>query len=272
MPLAARAAELSWYHTLELAPGVVTDGFFDTRVTLPKVPLPADLTGMRCLDVGTWDGYWAFELERRGAACVTAIDIEDPLRWDWPPQAAFGAANDARVGYLRSFKSGAAGFALAKEALGSTVERVDCSVYDLDPAVHGTFDFVFMGSLLLHLRDPVAALAAVRTVCAGEAVLAESVELLPSLARPRTPTARLEGLDESWWWQPNVAGFRRMVASAGFEILEQTGLYFLPTGTAHPRPPLRTAWRSLGTARGRERIVTRVKGIPHTAVRARPLR
>jgi hypothetical protein len=62
-----------------------------------------------------------------------------------------------------------------------------------------------------------------------------------------------------------------MVASAGFELLEQTGIYFLPTGPAHPRPPLRTAWRSLGSAGGRERIVTRVKGIPHTAVRARPL-
>ncbi len=270
--LAARAAQLSWYHTLELAPGVVSDAFFDTRPTVARVPMPADLTGKRCLDVGTWDGFWAFEMERRGAASVTAIDIDDPHRWDWPPHSTVGAANDARLGYLRTFKSGAASFALAKEAFGSAVERIDCSVYDLDPAVHGTFDFVFLGSLLLHLRDPIRALDRVRGVCGGEAVLAESIELLPSITRPRTPTARLDGLDESWWWQPNAAGFRRMVASAGFETLEQTGIYFLPTGTAHPRPPLRTAWRSLGTARGRERIVTRVKGIPHTAVRVRPLR
>ena len=269
--LAARAAELSWYHTIELAPGVVTDAFFDTRPTVARVPLPADLTGKRCLDVGTWDGFWAFEMERRGAASVTAIDIEDPLRWDWPPQAAFAAANDARLAYLRTFKSGAAAFALAKDALGSSVERIDCSVYDLDPELHGTFDVIFLGSLLLHLRDPIHALDRVRRVCGGEAVIAESIELLPSLVRPRTPTARLEGLDQSWWWQPNAAGFRRMVESAGFQLLEQTGIYFLPTGPAHPRPPLRTAWRSLGSAGGRERIVTRLKGIPHTAVRARPL-
>ena len=269
--LAARAAKLSWYHTLELAPGVVTEGFFDTRPTVARVPLPADLTGKRCLDVGTWDGFWAFEMERRGAAAVTAIDIEDPERWDWPPQARFAEANAARLGYLRSFKSGAASFALAREALGSAVERRDCSVYDLDPAVHGTFDVVFMGSLLLHLRDPVRALDRVRGVCGGEAVFAEAVELFSTLARPRTATARLDGLDQSWWWQPNAAGFRRMVRSAGFEICEQTGLYFLPTGAAHPRPPLRAAWRELGTAGGREKIVTRVKGIPHTAVRARPL-
>jgi tRNA (mo5U34)-methyltransferase len=270
--LAARAAELSWYHTLELAPGVTTPGFFDTRPTVAKVPLPADLTGKRCLDVGTWDGFWAFEMERRGAASVTAIDIEDPTRWDWPPQSRFGSAGEGRLAYLSQFKSGAASFALAKDVLGSSVERLDCSVYDLDPAVHGTFDFIFLGSLLLHLRDPVLALDRVRGVCGGEAVLAESIELLPSLTRPRTPTARLDGLDESWWWQPNAAGFRRMVQSAGFEILERTGIYFLPLGEAHPKPPLHTAWRSLGTARGRERIVTRVKGIPHTAVRVRPLR
>jgi tRNA (mo5U34)-methyltransferase len=269
--LAARASELSWYHTVELAPGVVTDGFFDTRPTVAKVPMPADLTGKRCLDVGTWDGFWAFEMERRGAASVTAIDIEDPSRWDWPPQSNFGEAYTGRLGYLSTFKSGAASFALAKEAHGSAVERLDCSVYDLDPAVHGRFDFVFLGSLLLHLRDPIRALDAVRGVCGGEAVFAESIELIPSITRPRTATARLEGLDQSWWWQPNAAGFRRMVLSAGFEILDRTGIYFLPLGTAHPKPPLHTAWRALGTAGGRERIVTRVKGIPHTAVRARPL-
>jgi tRNA (mo5U34)-methyltransferase len=269
--LAARASELSWYHTVELAPGVVTDGFFDTRPTVAKVPMPADLAGKRCLDVGTWDGFWAFEMERRGAASVTAIDIEDPSRWDWPPQSNFGEAYTGRLGYLSTFKSGAASFALAKEAHGSAVERLDCSVYDLDPAVHGRFDFVFLGSLLLHLRDPIRALDAVRGVCGGEAVFAESIELIPSITRPRTATARLEGLDQSWWWQPNAAGFRRMVLSAGFEILDRTGIYFLPLGTAHPKPPLHTAWRALGTAGGRERIVTRVKGIPHTAVRARPL-
>jgi tRNA (mo5U34)-methyltransferase len=268
--LAERAAALSWYHSIELGAGVVTPGFFDTRPTVGKVPLPARLDGKRCLDVGTWDGFWAFELERRGAASVTAIDIEDPSRWDWPPHTLVGSARADRLRYLQEFKSGAASFALAKEALDSSVERIDCSVYDLDPEVHGTFDFVFLGSLLLHLRDPVRALEKVRSVCTGEAVIAETIELLPSLARPRTPTARLEGLDQSWWWQPNAAAFRRMVRSAGFEITERTGIYFLPTGAAHPQPPVTRMLRGALTAAGREKLVIRLKGIPHTAVRVRP--
>ena len=72
-----------WYHSLELAPGVVTPGWFDLRPVADRV-LPASVAGLRCLDVGTFDGFWAFELERRGAAEVVAIDILDPRQWDWP--------------------------------------------------------------------------------------------------------------------------------------------------------------------------------------------
>src|SRR6059036_774868 len=82
---AARVAEVpEWYHTVELAPGVVTPGWFDLRDLPARLPIPADLTGLRCLDIGTFDGFWAFEMERRGAAEVVAIDLIDPDRWDWP--------------------------------------------------------------------------------------------------------------------------------------------------------------------------------------------
>ena len=156
--LAERVRSHRWYHTMEIVPGLVTDGWFDLRPHVESYGLPARMDGLRALDIGTWDGFWAFEMERRGAASVTAIDIEDPARWDWPPHTDFDEGKAARLAYLAAFKSAAAPFALAREALGSCVERVDCSVYDLDPAVHGTFDVVFLGSLLLHLRDPVGAL------------------------------------------------------------------------------------------------------------------
>src|SRR5690349_7423314 len=82
--LERRIAEHPWYHTLELAPGLLTPGWFDTRAAVSEVPFPADLRGKRCLDVGTFDGFWAFEMERRGAEEVVAIDILDPRQWDWP--------------------------------------------------------------------------------------------------------------------------------------------------------------------------------------------
>lgn len=269
--LARRAAGIDWYHTIDLAPGLTTAGHFDTRPTVARVPLPARLDGKRCLDVGTWDGFWAFEAERRGAASVTAIDIEDPRRWDWPPQAFAGPVGADRLKYLDTFKNDGAGFRLAKEALGSSVDRIDCSVYELDPATHGPFDFAFIGSLLLHLRDPVRALDRIRSVLVedGTLVLAETIEYVPSLLRPRTAYARLEGLDESWWWQPNVAAVRRMVRSAGFEIEEQTGIYWMPLGAKHPKAKWSQAWRALTSPRMREKVLISLRGVPHTAVRAR---
>src|SRR6478672_7410803 len=74
---------IAWYHTLELAPGVVTPGWLDHRGILADIPLPPSLAGKRCLDVGTFNGFWAFEMERRGGE-VVAIDVLDPVRWDWP--------------------------------------------------------------------------------------------------------------------------------------------------------------------------------------------
>ena len=82
--LREHVAAHDWYHTIELAPGVVTPGWFDTRSVVDALPLPASLAGKRCLDVGTFDGFWAFELERRGAEEVIAIDVLDPKAWDWP--------------------------------------------------------------------------------------------------------------------------------------------------------------------------------------------
>ncbi len=269
--LRARVAATRWYHTIDLGGGIVTPGWFDTRATVSRVPLPASLAGLRCLDVGTWDGFWAFEMERRGAASVTAIDIDDQERWDWPPAMRLArAAHDSRR-YVEAFKAQSAGFALAREALGSRVERIDLSVHDLSPERLGEFDLVFLGSLLLHLRDPVGALDAVRSVCAGEAVIADAVDAIPSFTRPRTPTARLEGIERPWWWQPNRAALHQMVRSAGFEIVEATGVYLLPRGAAHPRPDVRGLLREARTAQGREQLIVACKGLPHAAVRARPL-
>jgi hypothetical protein len=82
--LAERVHGASWYHTMRLPGGVVTRGNFDTIAELERVPLPVSLAGKRCLDVGTADGFWAFEMERRGAKDVLAVDLRDPAALDWP--------------------------------------------------------------------------------------------------------------------------------------------------------------------------------------------
>ena len=76
-------------HALELAPGQVTEGLFDLRPYVERYGLPDRMDGMRALEVGTWDGFWAFEMERRGAE-VVALDLDDERDLDWPATAATG--------------------------------------------------------------------------------------------------------------------------------------------------------------------------------------
>ncbi len=253
-----------WYHSLEVAPGIVTPGWFDVRPVVERMPWP-DVRGKRCLDIGTWDGFLAFELERRGASEVVATDIESHDDWDWPPTIRErGAAYQAELGGPEK----GLGFRIARDLLGSSVERLQVNVYDLDPAEVGQFDVVVCGSLLLHLRDPLRALAAIRQVCSGRFLSAETIDLPLSALQPRRPAARLDGVSDLFqWWIPNRAGHVRMIEAAGFEVERSSRPYSIPFGPAHP--PRGRSRRSLAIRAGR-RLMTRTgDGVPHQAVLAR---
>src|SRR3954451_23968602 len=117
----AVASNPFWYHTIEVAPGVVTPGWFDLRPIVDVLPWP-DVRGRRCLDVGTSDGFLAFELERRGATEVVATDIGDHRDWDWPPHLRKRGPE-----YLHAVsgpKPGT-GFEIARELLGSAATRAE---------------------------------------------------------------------------------------------------------------------------------------------------
>ena len=80
--LRRRVDELDWYHTFDLPHGITTPGYFDHRGVAAKVPLP-DVSGRRCLDLASADGFWAFEMKRRGADEVVSLDLADTTRQDW---------------------------------------------------------------------------------------------------------------------------------------------------------------------------------------------
>jgi tRNA (mo5U34)-methyltransferase len=260
--LKRRIAEHEWYHTIEIAPGVVTPGWFDLRALAAEFPWPT-LTGLRCLDVGTFDGFWALQMEGRGASEVVAIDVLDPAQWDWP----VGSSSSVRDAINRR-KARGAGYELVTSLLGSSVKRRELSVYDLDPANVGMFDFVYFGSLLLHLRDPVRALERVRAVCAGSIMVVDAIDLPLSLLVPRRPVASLDGRGRPWWWKPNVAGLVRMVEAAGFVITGRPRRVFMKPGAGQPIPPIRPG--ALASKAGRENAVLRLRGDPHAVVTARP--
>jgi len=226
--------------------------------------MPASLAGKRVLDVGTFDGFWAFEMEQRGAAEVLAIDLLDPLAWDWP-----AGSSDEVVRIIGERKRAGEGFELAAEARGSSVRRQELSIYDLSPEIVGSFDFVYLGSLLLHLRDPVAGLASVRSVCKGQLLLLDAVDPLLTLMHPKRPIADLDGRRRPWWWKPNRAGLLRMLEAAGFESLGAPRWVFMPAGAGQPRPPIGAA--VLFSHAGRQALRDSWLGDPHLAILARPM-
>lgn len=252
-------AHALWYHTMEVAPGVVTPGWFDLRPVVARLPWP-DVAGKRCLDVGPYDGFLSFELERRGAAEVVAADIGSHAEWDWPPHMRARAAEELAA--LAGPEVGA-GFRIAKELLGSSVERVELSAYDLSPERVGEFDVVVCGSLLLHLRDPLRALEAIRGVCRSWFLSAETIRLGLSAAHRRKPLAELDGRSElCQWWVPNAAGHVRMVEAAGFAVERRIRPYAIPFGPRHPAR--RRTVRGLA-----RRVLTGGSGVPHSALLAR---
>ena len=226
-PADAIAANPGWYHTIELAPGVVTPGQIDLRETAEKV-LPDDLGGKRTLDVGTFDGFWAFEMERRGGD-VAAIDVPTLEAAEWPEVNRPRLEATAREWGLELGR----GFRLAAEALGSSVNRVECHVQDLArDRIGGPVDFVFSGAILLHLRDPVGALERIRSVLepGGELVILEPFSVRGTIRSPRGPIADFQPLATSFnWWLPNLAALRAWLTAARFERIERLGFHRPPS-------------------------------------------
>ena len=232
---AAVAANPHWYHTIELAPGILTPGQVDLRATAPKV-LPADLRERRALDVGTFDGFWAFELEQRGANAV-AVDVPALEAAEWPPNQRPQLEARMRDWDVQLGR----GFRLAAEVLDSSVRRIECPVYELDTErLGGAFDLVFLGALLVHLRDPVRALERIAGVLApgGELIVLETFSVADTLRSPRRPLAHFEALVTQFnWWHANLAALKAWLWTAGLTDVRLTGLHRprarRPTGGWH---------------------------------------
>ncbi|MDQ4145082.1 MAG: DUF1698 domain-containing protein [Actinomycetota bacterium] len=160
--------------------------------------IPRDLSGKAVLDVGTANGASAFEVERRGAARVVGVDIYPP---DW------------------------FGFASLRDFLGSKVEYVQASVYNLSGILDDAeFDFILFFGVLYHLRHPLLALDNLWAVSAeGGLTLIETAVADHELDRSQKRAlvrfyrrGELKG-DGSNWFAPTIAALLDWCASSGFE-------------------------------------------------------
>jgi tRNA (mo5U34)-methyltransferase len=193
-------AKTGWYHSMELPSGVI-QGFHsldNLRRRWSQFPLPDNLAGTRLLDIGTWDGWFAFEAERRGAE-VVAVDL-------------VGQEN----------------FYHAHQELKSKVRHEVCEIYRLPELKTGPFDYTLFLGVLYHLRHPLRAL---EIVCA----LTKQVAIVDSFVvddegANATPIPWMEfyehmelGNQVDNWVGPTLPCLLALCRSAGFARVEHTG-------------------------------------------------
>ncbi|MDB5689542.1 MAG: putative 3-demethylubiquinone-9 3-O-methyltransferase [Sphingomonas bacterium] len=200
----------------EVLPGIFTEGPKDVTRTLDAMGFPESLEGKRVLDIAPWNGFFGFECARRGASEVVSLGPENPMD---------------------------TGYEQTRSLLGLTnVRYVQGSVYDLPKFDLGSFDVILFLGLIYHLRHPLLALDLIYDACldqmytdtpyidnyvfdltASEETKAvflnnrEEIHKIPLLYY----TEASESGDPYNWFMPNLAAFRALVRSSGFEVVRE---------------------------------------------------
>ena len=186
-----------WWHSFELPDGRVIRGMNPLEILKQRIaqfPIPSDLNGKRVLDIGAWDGWFSFEMERRGAE-VVAVDC-----WDNP-----------RFREMHSIYS-------------SRVEYVQMDAMEIGPETVGRFDIVLFLGVLYHLKHPLLALEKVCSVTKDMAAI-DSFVLRDGLDPAAQPvlefyeTDEMEGQTDNWV-APKLACLMAMCRTAGFARVE----------------------------------------------------
>jgi tRNA (mo5U34)-methyltransferase len=206
-------AQVDWFHIMDLGKGITTPG----RITCmsPEQLGIGRLDGLTVLDIGAWDGAYSFMAERRGAKRVLATD--------W-------------VVWSGGWRTGNAGFKLARRVLNSKVEDLTIDVMELSPSKPGVFDIVLFLGVLYRLRHPLLALERISSVTGKQLILETHVDLAdwtkPAMAF--YPGSELAG-DPTNWWGPNPPAVEAMLKSVGFRDVKMVSLF-------RPRPALVQWW------------------------------
>lgn len=151
--LLAQAKKLTWYHKIDLGHGYVTPGNnYDALWNAIRREMDdVDYGDKVVLDLGSWDGMWAFEAESRGAREVWASDILSlrPVSGEGPET-----------------------FHIARQLLRSNVKFCAASIYDCDSRFGlQRFDIVQCFGIVYHLRYPLLGMAKMRKVLKDSGIL-----------------------------------------------------------------------------------------------------
>jgi 2-polyprenyl-3-methyl-5-hydroxy-6-metoxy-1,4-benzoquinol methylase len=152
--IASEISKEKWYYSLELSPGVVTQGRDHVNIVPVRMALAAtEIQGKNCLDIGTQDGFVPILLARRSANYIAAQDIVDRSEKISLVKKALGIDFDYFGG-------------TALENLRSTIKSRG----------QFPFDVTIFSGVLYHMIDPFAGLTLARSfVRTGGVLIVETV-------------------------------------------------------------------------------------------------
>lgn len=206
--------DFRWFHSIDLGDGVVTPGMKSAQrlAFQAKRVFRHPIAGQSLLDIGCWDGYFAFEARRRGASRVLAAD-HHVWHKSWGDKAAFE---------------------FARRCLDPAVEVRDIAFNAMTPESVGTFDVVLFLGVLHHMRHPLAALERAASMTRRMLVVETHIDtrLAPEPPAMTFYPFREFNNDAGTWWGPNPAGVVAMLQACGFSKVEHDMAY-LEGGGAH---------------------------------------
>lgn len=224
-----------WWHSLDLGKGIVTSGF-KSQATLAReldtINMPRNLTNKSVLDIGGWDGFFAFEAERRGASRVAVLDH---YQWSMDLGGWWRYWQDCRTRnvppgpyheqpfWQPDTMPGKLGFDTARHALGSGVEAIMVDFMDASVQHIGLWDVVLYLGVLYHMEDPLRALKRVGAVTRERVIIETEAVVIPGYEHEALwrffPGSELNH-DVSNWWAPNIAALVGALGPAGFSRAE----------------------------------------------------
>jgi tRNA (mo5U34)-methyltransferase len=212
-----------WFHTFALnrAEGIYAPGTArDHRYRIPAIP--ESFERLSVLDIGAFDGFYAFLAEARGAERVVAIDNEQYIEW---VRSRWAVELD-----------GGEGFRAIHDLLDSHVEYRKLDAFELD-RLDEIFDFIFCCGILHRVEAPARLLRLLsRRLADSGRVLIEThgVFANPSDGDPvhRYGPGEVYPHDEYVYWGFTVGGIEMLGQESGFRRFE---LIDAPVIDGHPR-------------------------------------
>ena len=207
-----------WFHNVDLGNGIRTqrDVVHDGHTSYPRplwervrAMLPANIEGMRVLDVGCNAGFFSVEMKRLGASYVLGVEA-------FPP-------------YLEQAK-------LVREAVDLDIDLRELSVYDVGENL-GTFDIVLFLGVLYHLKHPLLALERLARVTSGILVCESAIvppsrwvgRRIPNYGGPAYEVRFIENAPSveavQNWFIPSLDCLRAFLRAGGFGEIVTESVY-----------------------------------------------